>query len=41
LIDWCLTPTFAVFQLYRGGHIYILVNKYANLEKNSHFLQFQ
>ena len=21
LIDWCLTPTLAVFQLYRGGII--------------------
>jgi len=32
LIDWCLTPTLAVFQLYRGGHIYILVNKYFSMQ---------
>jgi len=26
MIDWCLTPTLAVFQLYRG--VYLNVNMY-------------
>jgi len=30
LIDWCLTPTLAVFQLYRGIEIYWYIALYSN-----------
>jgi len=26
LIDWCLAPTLAVFQLYRGGNPFVIYN---------------
>ena len=40
MIDWCLMPTLAVFQLYRGIIIIILkflfANKHAKIQKQTH-----
>jgi len=31
MIDWCLTPTLAVFQLYRGVNKFYILNNYKTI----------
>jgi len=38
LIDWCLTPTLAIFQLYRGVNKFYVNLDHASCRKNMHYM---